>query len=82
MIGEPNRYVKAGSRVVIRCVIRGALEPPSYVIWYWGAEQLFADNHFGWEMRTDEGDSQSTVSCGPCTAGDDDFRQRRVREIH
>lgn len=62
LIGEPNRYVKAGSRVVIRCVIRGALEPPSYVIWYFGAEQLFSDNHFGWEMRTDEGDSQSTVS--------------------
>lgn len=62
LIGEPNRYVKAGSRVAIRCVIRGALEPPSYVIWYFGAEQIFADNHFGWEMRTDEGDSQSTVS--------------------
>lgn len=62
LIGEPNRYVKTGSRVAIRCVIRGALEPPSYVIWYFGSEQLFADNQFGWQMRMDEGDSQSTVS--------------------
>ena len=62
LIGETNRYVKAGSSVAIRCVVRGALEPPSYVIWYFGSEQLFADNQFGWQMRTDEGDSQSTVS--------------------
>lgn len=65
LIGEPVRFVKAGSGVVIRCVIRGALEPPSYVIWYFGAEQIFTENHLGWEMRTDEGDSQSTVSYSP-----------------
>ena len=48
--------------MAIRCVIRGALEPPSYVMWYFGAEQIFSDNKFGWDMRTDEGDSHSTVS--------------------
>lgn len=63
LIGEPNRYVKAGSRVAVRCVIRGALEPPSYVIWYFGAEQIFPDNKYGWKMQTEEGDSHSTVSC-------------------
>lgn len=34
LIGDPDRYVKAGSTVVLHCVVRGALEPPSYIIWY------------------------------------------------
>lgn len=33
LIGDPDRYVKAGSTVVLHCVVRGALEPPSYIIW-------------------------------------------------
>lgn len=41
LIGDPDRYVKAESTVILRCVVRGALEPPAYIIWYHGSKQLF-----------------------------------------
>ncbi|XP_032577115.1 hemicentin-2 isoform X2 [Drosophila sechellia] len=44
ILGEPDRYVKAGSNVVLRCIVRGALEPPTFIMWYHGAEQLAADS--------------------------------------
>lgn len=43
--GEPDRYVKAGSIVVLRCIIRGALEPPTFIMWYHGSEQLVGDSN-------------------------------------
>ncbi|XP_055707373.1 zwei Ig domain protein zig-8-like [Phlebotomus papatasi] len=61
--GEPNRYVKAGSKVIIRCVVRGALEPPAYVFWYFGLEQIFTDNRYGWTMQTDsESETHNTIA--------------------
>lgn len=68
LIGDPDRYVKAGSNVVLRCVVRGALEPPSYIIWYHGAQQIFTENRRGWRIQVErspadtDGDSHSTVS--------------------
>ncbi|KAH8313105.1 hypothetical protein KR067_000495 [Drosophila pandora] len=44
ILGDPDRYVKAGSNVVLRCIVRGALEPPTFIMWYHGAEQLAADS--------------------------------------
>ncbi|EDW15969.2 hemicentin-2 [Drosophila mojavensis] len=44
ILGEPDRYVKAGSNVVLRCIVRGALEPPTFIMWYHGTEQLAADS--------------------------------------
>lgn len=68
MIGDPDRYVKAGSTVILRCVVRGALEPPSYIIWYHGIKQIYAENNRGWKIQIDrgtpdiDGDSHSSVS--------------------
>lgn len=68
IIGDTDRYVKAGSTVALRCVVRGALEPPSYIIWFHGATQIFVDNERGRKIQIDrstpdgDDDSPSTVS--------------------
>lgn len=51
LVGDSDRYVKAGSTVVLRCIIRGAIEPPSYIIWYHGAQQLLPDNKQGFRIQ-------------------------------
>jgi hypothetical protein len=67
LIGDADRYVKSGSSAVLRCVVRGALEPPSYIIWYHGAQQLYTENRVGWKVQVErsapdvDGDSHSTV---------------------
>lgn len=75
ILGEPDRYVKAGSNVVLRCIVRGALEPPTFIMWYHGAEQLAADSR---RHRTQldpnlpeaSGEGQSTVSSANCSLVD------------
>ncbi|XP_055707361.1 hemicentin-2-like [Phlebotomus papatasi] len=67
LVGVPDRYVKAGSTVIIRCIVRGALEPPSYIIWYHGSHQLVTENRHGWRSQIDrggpdvDGDIHSTI---------------------
>lgn len=51
LIGDSDRYVKAGSTVNLRCIVRGAIEPPLYIIWYHGAQQILPDNKFGYRME-------------------------------
>lgn len=66
LIGDPDRYVKAGSTVIFRCVVRGALEQPSYIIWYHGSQQVYVENRRGWKVtfeRDVEGETHSSVSC-------------------
>lgn len=54
--------------MILRCVVRGALEPPSYIIWYHGIKQIYAENNRGWKIQIDrgtpdiDGDSHSSVS--------------------
>lgn len=55
LIGEPDRYVKVGSTVALHCVVRGALEPPSYIIWYHDAHQLLSENQQKWKIKLDRG---------------------------
>lgn len=55
LIGDPDRYVKVGSSVVLHCVVRGALEPPSYIIWYHDAHQLLNENPSKWKIKLDRG---------------------------
>lgn len=50
-IGDTNRYVKEGSRVALHCVISGAIDPPLYVIWYHGQQQIFPDNSRHWKTE-------------------------------
>jgi hypothetical protein len=69
LIGDPDRYVKAGSIVVLRCVVRGALEPPNYIIWYHGTQQIYSENSRGWRLQFErdvESDSHSSVSFRFC----------------
>lgn len=51
LIGDSDRYVKAGSTVNLRCIIRGAIEPPLYIMWYHGAQQILPDNRYGYQMQ-------------------------------
>lgn len=65
LIGDPDRYVKAGSTVIFRCVVRGALEQPSYIIWYHGSQQVYVENRRGWKVQFErdvDGDTHSSVS--------------------
>lgn len=68
LVGDPDRYVKEGSTVTLRCVVRGALEPPSYIIWFHGSDQIYTENRRGWKIQMErsapdvDGDSHSTVS--------------------
>lgn len=32
-------------------MIRGAIEPPLYIMWYHGAQQILPDNKFGYQMQ-------------------------------
>ncbi|KAG5679804.1 hypothetical protein PVAND_009342 [Polypedilum vanderplanki] len=64
LIGDPDRYVKAGSTVIFRCVVRGALEQPTYIIWYHGSQQIYVENIRGWKVQFErdvEGDTHSSV---------------------
>ncbi|KAM7361312.1 uncharacterized protein ACRADG_011209 isoform 1-T5 [Cochliomyia hominivorax] len=66
ILGDPDRYVKAGSRVNLRCVVRGALEPPTFIMWYHGTEQLTAESRrhitqIDRNLPEAEGDPHSTI---------------------
>lgn len=57
--------MKAGSTVIFRCVVRGALEQPSYIIWYHGSQQVYVENRRGWKVQFErdvDGDTHSSVS--------------------
>ncbi|XP_023036082.1 uncharacterized protein LOC6651382 [Drosophila willistoni] len=43
LIGDQQRFVKAGSRVELHCIVRGTLEAPKYIFWYRGEEQVTSD---------------------------------------
>ncbi|XP_059621727.1 zwei Ig domain protein zig-8-like isoform X2 [Phlebotomus argentipes] len=51
LVGDAVRYVKAGSKVILRCLVRGALEPPSYIMWFFGIQQIYQDNKRGWKIQ-------------------------------
>ena len=36
---------------MLRCIIQGAIEPVSYIIWYHGNQQLLPDNKHGFRMQ-------------------------------
>ncbi|XP_075145837.1 defective proboscis extension response 11 [Haematobia irritans] len=66
ILGDPDRYVKAGSTVILRCIVRGALEPPTFIMWYHGSEQLSAESRrhktqVDRNLPEVEGDAHSTI---------------------
>ncbi|XP_055301904.1 uncharacterized protein LOC129568256 isoform X2 [Sitodiplosis mosellana] len=58
-MGDTVRYVKEGSRVTLHCVISGAIDPPLYVIWYHGQQQIFPDNGRHWKTEVSHQDMHS-----------------------
>ncbi|XP_058974317.1 hemicentin-2 [Musca domestica] len=66
ILGDPDRYVKAGSTVILRCIVRGALEPPTFIMWYHGSEQISAESRrhktqVDRHLPEVEGDAHSTI---------------------
>ncbi|XP_055379172.1 uncharacterized protein LOC129610590 [Condylostylus longicornis] len=67
LIGDHNRFVKAGSKVALHCIVRGSIEPPSYIIWFKGNQQIIQGNKQGWYMQIDReifgnsSDQQNTI---------------------
>ncbi|KAL9873103.1 uncharacterized protein LOC119641488 [Glossina fuscipes] len=67
LIGDQNRFVKAGSKVVLHCIVRGTLDPPQYIIWFRDKAQIGDDNGMGWYSQLDRNifgnseDNQNTI---------------------
>ncbi|XP_054082093.1 uncharacterized protein LOC105208431 isoform X2 [Zeugodacus cucurbitae] len=53
LIGDRNRFVKTGSRVVLHCIVRDTLEPPAYIIWFRDKTQITNENELGWYTEID-----------------------------
>ncbi|XP_034132261.1 uncharacterized protein LOC117586353 [Drosophila guanche] len=58
LIGDRQRFVKAGSKVELHCIVRGTLEAPKYIFWYRGEQQVTAENEAsgaqsGWYTQID-----------------------------
>jgi len=69
LIGDQSRFVKAGSKVALHCIVRGTLDPPKYIIWFRGQKKISdSDERTGWYTQLDRnifgtvGDNQNTVS--------------------
>ncbi|KAH8295242.1 hypothetical protein KR018_009092, partial [Drosophila ironensis] len=58
LIGDRQRFVKAGSKVEMHCIVRGTLEAPKYIFWYRGDQQVTTENEAsiaqnGWYTQID-----------------------------
>ncbi|XP_023178899.2 uncharacterized protein LOC111604892 [Drosophila hydei] len=58
LIGDKQRFVKAGSRVELHCIVRGTLEAPKYIVWYRENQQVMSENEAsgidnGWYTQID-----------------------------
>ncbi|XP_032289822.1 mucin-22 isoform X2 [Drosophila virilis] len=67
LIGDQSRFVKAGSKVALHCIVRGTLDPPRYIIWFRGQKKISdSDERTGWYTQIDRnifgtvGDNQNT----------------------
>ncbi|XP_034486162.1 uncharacterized protein LOC117790728 [Drosophila innubila] len=68
LIGDQNRFVKAGSKVALHCIVRGTLDPPKYIIWFRGQKKISeSDERTGWYTQLDRNifgtvaDNQNTI---------------------
>ncbi len=55
--------------MTLHCIVSGALDPPLYIFWYHGSDQVYPDNRRSWKTDINrnslEADhTQSTVSVG------------------
>lgn len=84
IVGDSDRYVNAGSTVILRCVIRGAIEQPLYIIWYHGAQQILPDNPHGYQMQMIKNAGHISTNSFDAFGllGDDNFAQESTSSIH
>ncbi|ALC45781.1 dpr16 [Drosophila busckii] len=69
LIGDQSRFVKAGSKVALHCIVRGTVDPPKYIIWFRGQKKIAesSDEPNGWYTQIDRnifgsvGDNQNTI---------------------
>lgn len=78
LVGDSDRYVKAGSTVVLRCIIRGAIEPPSYIIWYHGSQQLLPDNKQGFRIQMGKDVGPNAVGAATALTADGESSERQT----
>lgn len=55
LIGNADQYVKTGSAVHLQCIIFGAIEPTTYIMWYHDALPILNDNKLGYKMHLIKG---------------------------
>lgn len=36
--------------MVLRCIVRDAIEPPIYISWFYNGHQIYNENTHGWKM--------------------------------
>lgn len=63
IIGEPIRYVKGGSNVILRCIVSEGLEPPLYISWFYNSKQIYNENSQGWKIAF-ERDARPAIEAG------------------
>lgn len=61
-MGEKNRHVKAGSRVILRCIVSEALEPPLFINWFFDSKQIYLHNRNSWQTKLDREISLSSYN--------------------
>ncbi|ERL94862.1 hypothetical protein D910_12135 [Dendroctonus ponderosae] len=60
--GEPDMFVKMGSRVQLRCVITQALEEPAYIFWYHDGERVLTYDKSAIDIHAKREGTDTTVS--------------------
>ncbi|CAH1120886.1 unnamed protein product [Ceutorhynchus assimilis] len=60
--GEPDMFVKMGSKVQLRCVIAQSLEEPAYIFWYHDGERVLKFDKNAIDIQLEREGADTTVS--------------------
>lgn len=65
ILGDSDRYVKAGSNVTLTCIVSAYMDAPRFIIWYQDATKILAESYRGiiMEEKKFNDTSQISVSC-------------------
>lgn len=62
IMGDRDMYVKTGSTVALRCVIKQSLEEPSYVFWYHDSDRVLNYQQGKLDIRKERLDADTISS--------------------
>ncbi|XP_050314883.1 hemicentin-2-like isoform X2 [Anthonomus grandis grandis] len=62
IVGEPDRFVKVGSKVELRCVITQALEEPAYIFWYHDGQRVLKYDKSAIDIQLEREAPETTIS--------------------